>query len=79
MTVKFDNGEMFMNGKRVLTVFFEDYSNIESGNFQHDSLDIENNGVKANVTSSGNTRVYQNKNVVSGPIVCGGDFHIGDK
>lgn len=79
MTIKFEDGEMYVNGKRVAIITFEDYSYMEAGNFQHDSLDIENNGVKANVTSAGKTRIIQNKNVVSGTIVCGGDFHIGDK
>ena len=79
MKLKLENGEMFIDGKRVITVFFEDYTTLDHGDFQHDSLDVENNGVQANVTSQGNTKVIQNKNVVSAPIFCGGNVHIGDK
>lgn len=76
--IEFKEGEMFINGKKVINIMCSDFSTIQPP-FEHDSLDVISEGVQANVTSLGNTSVTQNKNVVSAPIYCGGNVHIGDK
>ncbi len=80
MNLKLKNGQMYIDGKQVAIITFMDYTSIKAGDFNHDSIDVENNGVRANVNSAaGDVRVTQNKNIVSGAIVCSGSVHIGDK
>ena len=76
MNIKLTNGHLFIDGKQVSTILFRADLPL---NFPIDTdatITLDNTTVSA---EGGSTAVYQ-KNVFSGgSIVCGGDFHIGDK
>lgn len=78
MNIKLTNGHLFIDGKQVDIIIFDgDYQSITFPIDTNATITLDNTTVKAE--GIGNTAVYQ-KNVFSGgSIVCGGDFHIGDK
>ncbi len=80
MKIKLDNGELEINGKRVLTIIFEDLKQMtfpfgDSNKIEIDSTSRSN---KTDITGNGNV-VIQGKNIVNSNVMnIKGDFRLGD-
>jgi len=80
MKIKLDKGELEINGKRVLTIIFEDLKqmNFPFGDSNQIEIDSTSSSNKTNITGDGNV-VIQGKNIVHGNVMnIKGDFRLGD-
>jgi hypothetical protein len=83
MKIKLENGKLFLDGKEITTAITKCGSVIQFPINDTSTVifgtDVDNNTMSSVDIVGHNNKVTQKNVINGGSIICGGDFHLGDK